>query len=107
VESGFFYNLSNQPSLEALTGLQVSFLMAGVFTSLVYFTLVLAKGSPASKAVFAWFGVINLAGAAMVLTPSLLIFFFSFELLLFSSLGLLRLTAKTERVLEAAQEMFF
>jgi NADH-quinone oxidoreductase subunit M len=49
--------------------------------------------------------VIFLSGAVLLQASSLLWFFFSFEALLLVSLYLLRITAKTDRVEEAALEM--
>jgi NADH:ubiquinone oxidoreductase subunit 2 (subunit N) len=47
------------------------------------------------------------SGFVFTLSNQLVLIFFSFELLLLSSLYLLRLTAKSERIGEAVTEMFF
>ncbi len=50
---------------------------------------------------------IMFVGFLFVVSNQLIIIFFSFESLLLSSLFLLRLTAKSERIGEAVTEMFF
>jgi hypothetical protein len=50
---------------------------------------------------------ILVSGFIFTLSNQLVLIFFSFELLLLSSLYLLRLTAKSERIGEAVTEMFF
>jgi hypothetical protein len=82
------------------------FLLAAVLPALVFFLLVLTRPGGAALAALRGLGVLLLAGVAFVLTHAVVPLVLSFELLLLAAIYLLQLTSKSERVLEAALEMF-
>jgi len=71
--------------------------------------VMLTLSRPSARAITALFalGLLVSVGFLFVVTTSLILMLVAFELLLLVSLYLLRLTAKSDRVLEAAIEMFF
>lgn len=85
----------------------VAVLLSGGITTLVFLTLLAVKPTPILRAALG--AVLGLGGVALVFvtTDSLPVLFICFELLLLLSLYLLRLTSKSERVVEASVEMFF
>lgn len=89
-----------------VTTLQVSFFLAAVITSLIYLALILTRTQRLQSAALFYFIFIVSAATLMLVTSAVIFIFLCFELLLLASLGLLKLTSKSERVLEAMEEMF-
>ena len=96
-----------QGGVAMLGGWQFNTLLAAVVPVLAFVMLTLSR--PSARAITALFalGLLVSVGFLFVLTTSLILMLVAFELLLLVSLYLLRLTAKSDRVLEAALEMFF
>jgi len=86
---------------------QYATLLAAVIPVSTYVLLTTVR--PTARNISGFYALIflTLCGVLFTLTASLLIMFVTFELLLLVSLYLLRLTAKSDRVLEAVAEMFF
>lgn len=85
----------------------LAFIATAAVTSLVFFLLLSSKPSHVLRQAMLSLLIILGAGVLFITTDALPIVFVSFELLLLSSLYLLRLTSKSERVAEASVEMFF
>lgn len=85
----------------------IAFLASAVLATAVFLALVLTKPLAILRQVLAAVTLVISAGMVFFLTESLLTFFVAFELLLLASLYLLRLTSKSERVIDASTEMFF
>ena len=90
-----------------LTVLQQALFASGILTSVIFVSIIVTK--PSTIIFNAMISLFILAGIAFVFstTESLILFLVAFELLLLTSLYLLRLTSKSERVIEASVEMFF
>lgn len=89
-----------------VTTLQVSFFLAAAITSLIYLALILTRAHRLQSVALFYFIFVVSAATLMLVTSAVLFIFLCFELLLLASLGLLKLTSKSERVLEAMEEMF-
>lgn len=86
--------------------LQLSFLFSATLTAVAYLVLTLTRPRQTTTPVLLSLSVVIVASVCLLCTQHFLVIFLSFELLLLSSLLLLRLTSKSERVLEAVMEMF-
>jgi NADH:ubiquinone oxidoreductase subunit 2 (subunit N) len=86
---------------------QKSTLLACILPLIIFFNQLLSKPRHLCFAALNVVIFIVAAGFVFVTSSHLFVIFFSFELLLLSSLYLLRLTAKSERIGEAVTEMFF
>lgn len=86
---------------------QKSTLLACILPLIIFFNQMLSKPRYLCFAALNAVIFIVAAGFVFVVSSHLIVIFFSFELLLLSSLYLLRLTAKSERIGEAVTEMFF
>lgn len=86
---------------------QKSTLLACILPLIIFFNQTLSKPGHLRFAALNAVIFIITAGLVFVVSSHLITIFFSFELLLLSSLYLLRLTAKSERIGEAVTEMFF
>lgn len=84
-----------------------AFLISGVLTATVFVALVGNKPQPITITALYTIMLILVAGFTVISTSSIALLFVFFELLLLASLYLLRLTSKSERVIEASIEMFF
>lgn len=86
---------------------QAGTLLAAIVPVFIFITLTGLK--PTSRGIGAMLGlsVLLMGGVVFVLTASVVLMFVAFEMLLLVSLYLLRLTAKSDRVIEAVAEMFF
>jgi formate hydrogenlyase subunit 3/multisubunit Na+/H+ antiporter MnhD subunit len=106
--SGLEFTLDNFTSALTpdVTTLQVSFFLAAVITSLIYLALILTRAHRLQSVALFYFIFIVSAATLMLVTSAVIFIFLCFELLLLASLGLLKLTSKSERVLEAMEEMF-
>lgn len=82
-------------------------MLACILPSAIFFVYLLTKPELIKFSALNALGFILVAGFIFTFTDHLLFIFVSFELLLLSSLYLLRLTAKSERIGEAVTEMFF
>jgi formate hydrogenlyase subunit 3/multisubunit Na+/H+ antiporter MnhD subunit len=86
---------------------QSATLIAAILPVCSFILLIACRPIKRIKVLFGALGFLAVIGLVFVLASSLLQIFLAFELLLLTSLYLLRLTAKSDRVLEAATEMFF
>lgn len=82
-------------------------MLACILPLAIFFIYLLTKPSAVKFSALNSLGLILVSGFIFTFTEHLLFIFLSFELLLLSSLFLLRLTAKSERIGEAVTEMFF
>jgi NADH:ubiquinone oxidoreductase subunit 2 (subunit N) len=82
-------------------------MLACVLPLAIFFIYLLTKPSMVRFSALNALSLILISGFIFTFTEHLLFIFLSFELLLLSSLYLLRLTAKSERIGEAVTEMFF
>jgi hypothetical protein len=90
-----------------LSGARVGgFLLAATLPTLAFLALLVARPARIVRAGLRGLCVLILAGTTFVVAQSLLALVLSFELLLLTSIYLLQLTSKSERVLDAALEMF-
>lgn len=89
------------------TALQQAILLSGALTNIVFLAMLAVKPIAILRAALGC--ALGLCGVSFIFvtTESLAVMFVCFELLLLLSLYLLRLTSKSERVLEASTEMFF
>jgi len=87
--------------------LGLAFLASAVLATVVFLALVTSKPLAVLRQVLLTITLILAAGIVFFLTESAVAFFVAFELLLLASLYLLRLTSKSERVIDASTEMFF
>ena len=94
-------------SLLVWTMWQVSTLLAAVVPVLSFLMLTLSRPTPRALSTLFALGFLVSVGVLFTLTSSLMLMLLAFEFLLLASLYLLRLTAKSDRVIEAAAEMFF
>lgn len=88
-------------------GWQFSVFLACLVPALCFGALVLTRPLGIAINGLIGLGVLLAVGAFFVVATSLLCWLIAFELLLLSSLYLLRLTSKSERIGEAVAEMFF
>jgi NADH-quinone oxidoreductase subunit M len=86
---------------------QKSTLLACMLPLVVFFNYLLTRPVGFRLAAMNAVSFILISGFIFIWSNQLILIFFSFELLLLSSLYLLRLTAKSERIGEAVTEMFF
>lgn len=89
------------------SALQQAILLSGALTNLIFLTLSASKPIALLRAALGSALSLSAVSFVFVTTDSLAVLFICFELLLLLSLYLLRLTSKSERVLEASTEMFF
>lgn len=88
-----------------ISNLQLAFLTSAGITAIVFLIFISSKPAPIyTQASLSLFFIIG-AGVLFIMTDSLLVMLICFELLLLASLYLLRLTSKSERVIEASVEM--
>jgi hypothetical protein len=95
------------PELVELTGWQRGVLLAAIPPVFSFTALTVLKPSARVGCALSALGFLSAAGVLFTLTSSVVLTFVTFELLLLVSLYLLRLTAKSDRILEAVTEMFF
>lgn len=86
---------------------QNSFLLSLFISVFFFFILILNKPFSIIKNAILNIFLIIFLSFIFIFTNSIFILFLSFELLLLVSLNLLKLTSKSERILEAVSEMFF
>lgn len=92
---------------QSTSGFIFSMLLLTLVQALLPTTVAIAGRSLArSYSYVAFVSVISVAGLALVCATSHLGLILAFELMLFGALGLLRLTAKAERGVEALVEMY-
>ena len=82
-------------------------MLACMLPLVIFFIFLLSKPSAIKVSALNAMGFIISSGFLFTFADNLLFIFLSFELLLLSSVYLLRLTAKSERIGEAVTEMFF
>ena len=99
--------LSDMLTLPPITAeLALSFMVACFFTSSIFYTLLLSRPHVLVLTSTLYLGALVVVSIVFLLTPSLFTMFIAFECLLLTSLGLLKLTSKSERIGEAVSEMF-
>ena len=84
----------------------MSFLLPCAITVSIFFALLLARPAALVLGAYFYLALLLVASLVFVFTPSLVWMFVAFECLLLTSLGLLKLTSKSERIGEAVSEMF-
>jgi hypothetical protein len=82
-------------------------LLACLVPACSFSALTLTRPAGTAAGAVVGLGVLLGVGVLFATTASLLVWLIAFELLLLSSLYLLRLTSKSERIGEAVAEMFF
>lgn len=87
--------------------MQQAILLSGLITGIIFVSILATKPMHISGTAVASLVMLGFVACAFLFTDSLFIFLATFELLLLTSLYLLRLTSKSERVMEATVEMFF
>lgn len=98
---------SHEPVSDFLVLWQNATLLSALLPVCAFGMLTLTR--PGYRAVGALFGLsfLSIVGLFFIFAQTWLLIFVAFELLLLVSIFLLRLTAKSDRVIEAATEMFF
>jgi formate hydrogenlyase subunit 3/multisubunit Na+/H+ antiporter MnhD subunit len=86
--------------------LSVSFLIACACTVCIFFMLLLVKPGIFTLFAYLYLGLLVVLSLVFITCHSLFTMFITFECLLLTSLGLLKLTSKSERIGEAISEMF-
>lgn len=81
--------------------------MSALLPVLTFFTLTLTRHTLRVVSALVAMAYLIGAGLVFIFSTNLVVTVASFELLLLISLYLLRLTSKSERILEATTEMFF
>lgn len=117
--AGFWYDVSlgnqAQQSFDIfnITGmgffsveLATSFVIACFFTIGIFFVLLLLRPGILVISVYFYIGLLTIVSLVFIFCPSLFCMFVAFECLLLVSIGLLKLTSKSERIGEAISEMF-
>jgi hypothetical protein len=88
------------------TELSVSFLLACFVTVSIFGALLLSRPGTLVASSFGYLGLLMVVSLVFIFCPTLFSMFVAFECLLLISLGLLKLTSKSERIGEAISEMF-
>jgi hypothetical protein len=86
--------------------LVTSFVIACFCTIGIFFILLLLRPGILIMSVYLYIGLLTVVSLVFIFCPSLFCMFVSFECLLLVSIGLLKLTSKSERIGEAISEMF-
>jgi formate hydrogenlyase subunit 3/multisubunit Na+/H+ antiporter MnhD subunit len=104
----FFFNFSDVTPVQLnFNFFEISIFITVFVTFLTFFLLILTRSPKVIKVSTMHLFVLFFITFGIVHSNSLIIIFFFFELLLLISINLLRVTSKSERVLEAVNEMYF
>jgi hypothetical protein len=103
----FFHNILDVVDISFFSvELVVSFVIACFCTISIFFSLLLTRPGVITSVAASYLSLLVLVSLSFIFCPSMFSMFISFECLLLISLGLLKLTSKSERIGEAISEMF-